>query len=63
MVEIGELKPTKDAPPEATALGLMSNAAAEVIATRGSRPRTSTGFSAGWRSRMPGCSIRRASPR
>jgi acetyl-CoA C-acetyltransferase len=35
VVGIGELKPTKDAPPEATALGLMSNAAAEAIADAG----------------------------
>ena len=47
VVGIGELKPTKDAPPEATALGLMSNAAAEAIADAGLETKDIDGFLCG----------------
>jgi len=47
VIGIGELKPTKDAPPEATALGLMSNAAAEAIADAGLETRDIDGFLCG----------------
>jgi acetyl-CoA C-acetyltransferase len=47
VVGIGELKPTKEAPPEATALGLMSNAAAEAIADAGLETRDIDGFLCG----------------
>jgi acetyl-CoA C-acetyltransferase len=47
VVGIGELKPTKDAPPDATALGLMSNAAAEAIADAGLETRDIDGFLCG----------------
>ncbi len=47
VVGIGELKPTKDAPPDATALGLMSNAAAEAIADAGLETKDIDGFLCG----------------
>ncbi len=47
VVGIGELKPTKEAPPEATALGLMSNAAAEAIADAGLETKDIDGFLCG----------------
>jgi acetyl-CoA C-acetyltransferase len=47
VVGIGELKPTREAPPEATALGLMSNAAAEAIADAGLEVRDIDGFLCG----------------
>jgi acetyl-CoA C-acetyltransferase len=47
VVGIGELKPTREAPPEATALGLMSNAAAEAIADAGLETRDIDGFLCG----------------
>jgi acetyl-CoA C-acetyltransferase len=47
VVGIGELKPTKEAPPDATALGLMSNAAAEAIADAGLETRDIDGFLCG----------------
>ncbi len=47
VVGIGELKPTKEAPPDATALGLMSNAAAEAIADAGLETREIDGFLCG----------------
>ena len=47
VVGIGELKPTKEAPPDATALGLMSNAAAEAIADAGLETKDIDGFLCG----------------
>ncbi len=47
VIGIGELKPTKDAPPDATALGLMSDAAAEAIADAGLETRDIDGFLCG----------------
>jgi acetyl-CoA C-acetyltransferase len=47
VVGIGELKPTRDAPPDATALGLMSNAAAEAIADAGLETSDIDGFLCG----------------
>jgi acetyl-CoA C-acetyltransferase len=47
VVGIGELKPTREAPPEATALGLMSNAAAEAISDAGLEVRDIDGFLCG----------------
>jgi acetyl-CoA C-acetyltransferase len=47
VVGIGELKPTKDAPPDATALGLMSDAAAEAIADAGLETKDIDGFLCG----------------
>ncbi|HLK86910.1 MAG TPA: thiolase family protein [Candidatus Binataceae bacterium] len=47
IIGIGELKPTKDAPPDATALGLMSDAAAEAIADAGLESRDIDGFLCG----------------
>ncbi len=47
VVGIGELKPTKDAPPDVTALGLMSSAAAEAIADAGLETREIDGFLCG----------------
>ena len=47
VVGIGELKPTREAPPEATALGLMSNAAAEAIADAGLETKDIDGFLCG----------------
>jgi acetyl-CoA C-acetyltransferase len=47
VVGIGELKPTREAPPEATALGLMSNAAAEAITDAGLETRDIDGFLCG----------------
>ena len=47
VVGIGELKPTREAPPDATALGLMSNAAAEAIADAGLETRDIDGFLCG----------------
>ncbi len=47
VIGIGELKPTKDAPPDATALGLMSDAAAEAIADAGLESRDIDGFLCG----------------
>jgi acetyl-CoA acetyltransferase len=47
VVGIGELNPTKEAPPEATALGLMSNAAAEAIADAGLETKDIDGFLCG----------------
>jgi acetyl-CoA C-acetyltransferase len=47
VIGIGELKPTKDAPPDATALGLMSEAAAEAIADAGLETRDIDGFLCG----------------
>jgi acetyl-CoA C-acetyltransferase len=47
VVGIGELKPTREALPETTALGLMSNAAAEAIADAGLETRDIDGFLCG----------------
>ncbi len=47
VVGIGELKPTREAPPDATALGLMSNAAAEAIADAGLETKDIDGFLCG----------------
>lgn len=47
VIGIGELKPTKEAPPEATALGLMSSAAAEAIIDAGLETRDIDGFLCG----------------
>jgi len=47
VVGIGELKPTREAPPDATALGLMSNAAAEAIADAGLEIKDIDGFLCG----------------
>jgi acetyl-CoA C-acetyltransferase len=47
VVGIGELRPTREAPPDATALGLMSNAAAEAIADAGLATRDIDGFLCG----------------
>jgi acetyl-CoA acetyltransferase len=47
VVGIGELKPTKDAPPNTTALGLMCAAAAEAIADAGLETHDIDGFLCG----------------
>jgi acetyl-CoA C-acetyltransferase len=47
VIGIGELKPTREAPPEATALGLMSSAAAEAIADAGLETKDIDGFLCG----------------
>src|ERR1700680_976794 len=46
-IEIGELKPTREAPPEATALGLMARAAAEAISDAGLETKDIDGFLCG----------------
>ena len=47
VIGIGELKPTREAPPEATALGLMSSAAAEAISDAGLETKDIDGFLCG----------------
>jgi acetyl-CoA C-acetyltransferase len=47
VIGIGELKPTREAPADATALGLMSNAAAEAIADAGLETKDIDGFLCG----------------
>lgn len=47
VIGIGELKPTKDAPPDTTALGLMCDAAAEAIADAGLETHDIDGFLCG----------------
>src|ERR1700676_3079580 len=47
VIGIGELKPTREAPPEATALGLMSSAAAEAITDAGLETKDIDGFLCG----------------
>ncbi|HZO81781.1 MAG TPA: thiolase family protein [Candidatus Binataceae bacterium] len=54
VIGIGELKPTKDAPPDATALGLMSAAAAEAIADARLETRDIDGFLCGMAFADPG---------
>src|ERR1700730_13932953 len=47
VIGIGELKPTREAPPEATALGLMASAAAEAITDAGLETKDIDGFLCG----------------